>query len=237
MVSKVKLFCIPHAGGLSSIYYGWKDKLEDHIELIPIELPGRGTRANRPLCDNIQEVVLDLYREIRPYLDDSPFAIFGHSFGALLTYELIHLIKEASRREPLHVFFSGKLPLHIPVSRICHTLSRTEFEEYIIGLGGIPPELHNCTEILDLFLPIIRADIKLVETYQLKEDSIKPLPVDISILHGSEDQIADKKRLVEWTSYTSRQCHFHDFPGGHFFINDRTENVVNVVNRTLSRVC
>ncbi|MFH4077473.1 thioesterase domain-containing protein, partial [Acinetobacter baumannii] len=81
MVSKIKLFCFHHAGGSSSAYYNWKDYLNKDIEIIPIELAGRGKRLKVPVYTSMEEAVLDIYDLMKPNLDGSPFAIFGHSVG------------------------------------------------------------------------------------------------------------------------------------------------------------
>lgn len=233
MVSKIKLFCFPHAGGLSSIYYNWKEHLNNDIEIIPIELAGRGKRLNVPVYESMQEAVLDIYNLMKPHLDGSPFAMFGHSLGTLLVYEMIQKIQEMNGMNPIHAFFSGRLPVHIIDQQKRHTLPASELKKYIVDLGGIPPELKDCDEILDMFLPIIRSDFKLVETYEFKGNT-NPFTFNISILYGYDDKLVDNQRLMEWTSYTSKQCQFYGYQGGHFFINDFTEDVVKVINKTLS---
>ncbi|MWV42006.1 thioesterase [Paenibacillus sp. HJL G12] len=86
--TSVNLFCIPYAGGLSSAYRSWQECLDPAIKLIPLELAGRRGRFREPLHSDLREAVLDLFEKIRPQLNESPFAIFGHSLGAVLAYEL-----------------------------------------------------------------------------------------------------------------------------------------------------
>ncbi|PEC52563.1 thioesterase [Bacillus cereus] len=233
MVSKIKLFCFHHAGGSSSAYYNWKDYLNKDIEIIPIELAGRGKRLKVPLYTSMEEAVLDIYNLMKPNLDGSPFAMFGHSMGALLIYEMIQKIHDIKGVSPIHAFFSGRLPVHTIDQQKRYTLPDQELKKYIVDLGGIPLELQSYDEILDMFLPIIRADFKLVETYELKK-KISPFTFNISILYGYDDKLVDNQDLIEWANYTSKQCHFYGYQGGHFFINDFTEEVIKVINKTLS---
>ncbi|MBF7155839.1 thioesterase II family protein [Bacillus albus] len=233
MVSKIKLFCFHHAGGSSSAYYNWKDYLNKGIKIIPIELAGRGKRLKEPVYTSMEEAVLDIYDLMKPNLDGSPFAMFGHSMGALLVYEMIQKIHDVKGISPIHAFFSGRLPVHTIDQQKRYTLPDQELKKYIVDLGGIPLELQSYDEILDMFLPIIRADFKLVETYELKE-KISPFTFNISILYGYDDKLVDNQRLIEWADYTSKQCYFYGYQGGHFFINDFTEEVVKVINKTLS---
>jgi surfactin synthase thioesterase subunit len=231
---EVNLFCIPYAGGLSSVYYRWKKYLDPCINLIPLELGGRGKRSGQQLYNHVQHAVIDLFEQVRPQMDGKPFSIFGHSFGALMAYELARFIKIQLDLEPLHVFFSGKLPLHIQNEEKLHLLPMTEFEKYIIGLGGIPQELQNCREMLDMCLPIIRSDIRLSESYQLSENNIRPLQNDISVLFGFEDSLTNPTSLSGWELYTTSNYQIYGYSGGHFFINEQPSVVVGMINRTLN---
>lgn len=233
MFPKTKLFCLPHAGGLSTVYHSWKEYVSDDIEVVPIELAGRGKRINTPLYESMEEAIADLYHLMKPHLDGSPFALFGHSLGTLLAYELIQKIYTSNGIKPVHAFFSGRMPVHIASTKRVHELPVEELKKYIIKLGGIPPELLEYNEIFDIFLPIIKSDFKLVETYENKNAQI-PFPFDISILFGYDDKLVNQNRLKEWTNYTNKKCDFYGFQGGHFFINDFTSDVVKVINNKLS---
>lgn len=231
----IKLFCIPYAGGLSSIYYGWREWVDPSIQLIPLELAGRGTCSHQPMYENMQAVVEDLFNRIRPQLDGTPFAIFGHSLGAMIAYELALYIKRQLGLDAQHIFFSGKSPLHLHVDEKRYSMSDTEFEKYIISLGGIPDALIDCRELLDIFLPIIRSDMKLVDSFSLNKNNIITLKSDISIYNGHSDHLVDKSTLEEWRLYSSGYIQFHHFSGGHFFINEYSKSVVNRINEMLSQ--
>jgi len=113
-MKKIKLFCFPHAGGAASSFNYWKKYLDlAHIELCPLELPGRGRRFSEKLLHSMQEAVEDIHGLIKNDLDSSPYAFFGHSLGCLLAFELGHKALQSDQRNPLHIFFSGHTPPHI----------------------------------------------------------------------------------------------------------------------------
>lgn len=235
MSAKIKLFCFPHAGGLSSVYKSWERYISNDIEIIPIELAGRGKRIDVPTYQSIDEAVDDLYKNIESHLDMTEFALFGHSLGAIIVYEMIYKLKKELGREPIHTFFSGRMPIQIVSSRDRHKLSDKALRDYIIKLGGTPVEIQQYDELLNMFLPIIRSDFKMVETYNYKP-KYELMKSDISIFNGKNDELIDKDRLEGWKDYTTGACEFYKFEGGHFYINDSQREVVNEINNILLSV-
>jgi surfactin synthase thioesterase subunit len=230
---RVKLFCLPYAGGSVMVYSKWQKYLHDSVDTCPLELSGRGRRFEEPFYNNIEEAVSDLYQSIQDQLDNAPYVFFGHSMGSLLVYELIFKIRENKRREPLHTFISGKNPPHITENnRKLHKLPDREFMEEIIKLGGTPNEILKEPELLSLVIPILKADYKLLETYQWtpKNDNIN---CGLTVFGGTEDADVNIKDLAEWRQYTSREFNLYQFGGGHFFINEKTADIVEIINQTL----
>ena len=110
-MKRIRLFCLPYAGGSAMLYTRWKKFLHDSIELYPVELAGRGSRSKEPFYNSVNDAVDDIYNSIEETLDDTEFAFFGHSMGCVLVYELMYRIKELKNRIPIHAFFSlRKLP-------------------------------------------------------------------------------------------------------------------------------
>ncbi|KAA6447673.1 thioesterase II family protein [Bacillus swezeyi] len=228
-----KLFCLPYAGSSSTIFSPWRNLLDQSIELVALELPGHGTRMTEPLLYDVKSVAEDLYRQAKPHLKGSDYAIFGHSMGSLLAYELQRKIASEEKKEPVHVFFSGRFPPHIPEKQVLHQLPDSELKKAIIDMGGVPEAFSKNDQVLNFFLPILRADFQLLETYQCP--SVDPVQCEISVFYGKCDLPSVLFDLNDWHRYTKQQCHFYEFNGDHFFINQRTAEVVARINLILER--
>lgn len=236
MTASVRLFCFPHAGATASVYAAWRKPLEPDIELVPVEPAGRGTRFGTPLYGDMREAVEDLCGQICPKLEDgAPFALFGHSLGAVLACEVAYKLKE-SGRIPAQLFVSGRLPLHIASQDRRHLLPDGELIGYILRLGGMPKDLQDCRDFWELFLPIIRADFRLAEEYRYGRDIIEPLDCPITVLYGLEDDLAVLDQINGWSAYSARSCDYYGFPGGHFFLHERKEETISVIRRKLERM-
>lgn len=232
-MKKFKLFCFPYAGGSSVIYEKWRKELSPSIELIPVEYAGRGTRFTTPPFTNINDVVEDAFHAIKKHLDTtSYYSFFGHSMGALIAYELSHKLIQLNFTAPVHIFFSGKLAPHIENEyKLIHNLEDIEFKEELLKLGGTPREALENKDWTKLFLPILRADFKAVEEYSYSKKN-NTLPCDFTILYGQDDLLTANK-IEEWQHHTKNKCTFSRFSGGHFFIANHVNEIVNVINDTL----
>lgn len=213
----INLFCIPHAGGTANYYLFLQRELGSSVRVIPIELAGRGGRFNEPLYESILEAVEDIYNTIKNNLND-PYAIFGHSMGSLLAFELCHkIINESNRNRPLHVFFSGASAPHIPREKTnVWNLPDEDFIREIMKLGGTPGEFLGNDQLKSLFLPVIRSDYAITSKYQCTRQN--PLDLDFTVVFGRQDlQIND---VLAWNQHTSRTCRIFPVQGGHFYFNE-----------------
>ena len=230
---KVKLFCIPYAGGSAVIYNRWKQYLQAGIELRPIELAGRGRRIQETPYHNWSEAVEDIFGIIKDEIYESRFMLFGHSLGALLTYELAQLIRKNGLPRPDHVFFSGSGAPHLRDKKNYHLLGDEEFKDKVLRLGGTPRELFDHPELIDMFVPLLKNDFMLAEAKSFL--GVTPLQDDITVLLGKEDDLT-AEQCEEWRRYTQRSCQLRYFKGGHFFINDETRAITDIINNVyLSR--
>ncbi|MCK4766729.1 MAG: thioesterase [Candidatus Aminicenantes bacterium] len=230
---KFRLFCLPYAGGSASIYNKWKPYLTDDIELFAVELAGRGKRVYHPLYNSIDEAAADVYRIISAELNGSPFGLFGHSLGSLIAFELAHRLKE-TEHQPACVFFSGRGAPHVPRGEdkeLYHTLPDNEFREKILELGGTPKEFFDHPELLEVFLPMLKNDFRIAETYESSEE-VEPLDYNINVLVGKEEDTT-AEQIHGWKEHTNKVCSIHYVPGGHFFFNEETENAAAIINRTV----
>lgn len=231
---KIKLFAIPYSGSSATIYLKWKPMLHPDIELVPVEFPGRGKRFGANLCDSMPELIEDLYESIQGQLDEGPYAIYGHSLGGLAAYELGVQIMKNHRSLPIHMFLSACNPPHKRYGQHqLHLLPDNRFLEEIIKLGGTAEEVQANPELMRVFLPIIKADYKIYETYAGRDEHVQ-LPVDFTVMLGTSDPLMPSENGLEWKKYTNRQFNLKELSGGHFFIHERLDEVVSVVHNALS---
>lgn len=230
-MKRIRLFCLPYAGGSAMLYTRWKKFLHDSIELYPVELAGRGSRSKEPFYNSVNDAVDDIYNSIEETLDDTEFAFFGHSMGCVLVYELMYRIKELKNRIPIHAFFSGRYPPHIKrLDKIFHKMPKEEFIDEIYKIGGMQKEFFEHKELLDIFVPIIKADYKIIEEYN-HVPKLEKFNIDITVFNGAQDKDVTPDDLKEWHSITNKACDVIEFEGGHFFILSKHEEIVEVVNR------
>ena len=229
----IKLFCIPYAGGCGSLYYKWKNNLDMYIQLEPIELKARGKRFNERFYETLEEAVEDIFEDIKSKILHDEYAIYGHSMGSLLAYELYYKINKENIRLPKHIFFSGYKAPSIPRrEKQIYLLPDEEFIKEVIDLGGTPQELVDNEELLQLFTPILRNDFKMLEKYIYKEKKDK-IKCDVSIFNGKEDDIT-LEEILAWKYHTDKGFKVYNFEGNHFFINNNIENITKIINQTLA---
>lgn len=234
-MQRIRLFCIPYAGGSATVYQAWRAHLRDYVELFPIELAGRGHRRNVPLYRTFDEAVDDVYDAIRNQVDDLPYALFGHSMGNWLAYELSHRIGMDGRRQPVHLFLSGRRAPTVPhVGPMLHTLPEPEFIDALVKLGGVSRELFEDKSMRELFLGIIRADLRITETYTYT-DRGRLVDTPVTVLTGKGDHTIAVRDLFAWRPLVAGTCSICSVDGGHFFVAQNAEAVTKVVNDTLER--
>lgn len=230
-MNKIKLFCIPHAGGSSMVYYTLRNYLEDSIELTPIELAGRGTRYGEKLYCNLNDAVNDLFNSIKDKLDQ-PFAILGHSMGSWMAYELYYKIFEELNIIPEHLFLSGNSAPYVKkTKKVLHTLDDDNFKKEIVKLGRTPKEIFSNEELCEIFLPVLRMDYKIIETY-VHETKKRPIECGITVMNGKDDDIT-KDQLYAWEDCTNKSFEVINFEGDHFFIFNEFQRVGSIINTIL----
>jgi len=214
--SRLRLFCLPHAGSGASTFHPWSSALPAFVQICPVQLPGRESRISEPLYTGIEPLVDAMDRELQPWLD-IPYAIFGHSMGALLAFEWARRLQRKGSSMPAWLFLSGRsAPDLSEDTKPQHSLSDREFVEKLTSLyNGIPREFLRDQELMEVFLPILRADFAVVESYRFRED--KPLGCPITVFAGSEDATVTWDRIRAWKRQAGRSFAIQLFPGGHFY--------------------
>jgi medium-chain acyl-[acyl-carrier-protein] hydrolase len=232
-MNKIKLFCFPYAGGSSIVFREWKKHLHPSIELVAVELPGRDSRFTEAFYKDVSHAVDDLFHYVSTRIDNAPYAFFGHSMGSMLCYELAHKISKTAMRRPLHIFFSGRGAPHIKREdkKKFHLMDETEFETEVLKLGGTNPDFFRHAALLELFLPVLRNDFRIVETGE-KSGEIIPLDDSITVLLGKDDDLTPEQ-CTGWKRHTKQICCEYYFEGGHFFLNNAAESIVKLINNTL----
>ncbi|SHF40822.1 Surfactin synthase thioesterase subunit [Seinonella peptonophila] len=227
---KERFFCFPYGGGNPQFYRAWQNKMPQGIEIVPVQLPGRGMRFHEQNIDSVDQLIEILAREILHYLD-RPFFFFGHSFGSLISYELASFLHDQYQKQPNHLFVSGYHAPHLPDPNppIYH-LPDDQFIDEVIAKNGMPKEILAQREYLDVFLPCLRADFTAAETYQHKKRKLLTCP--ITIFGGKDDHEADFEHLEAWKELTTGAFEKILFPGDHFFIHSAENELIDtIVNR------
>ena len=232
-MTRTKLFCIPYAGGSASIYNKWTQFLDPTIELIPVELAGRGRRIHERLYKDVAEATNDAFSIVKEKTGQSPYALFGHSLGGMIAFELAVKIRECHFPRPVHMFFSGKRAPHLKKEddKKYHLMNDEDFKRELISLGGTPSGVFDHPELFEMFLPIIRNDFRLAASAP-HSDIITPFDEDITVFIGKDDDLTPEQG-DGWEKHTRCLCNIHHFEGGHFFLHKETECIVNTINHTL----
>jgi medium-chain acyl-[acyl-carrier-protein] hydrolase len=216
--ARLRLFCFPYAGAGALIFRKWSDALPRDIEVCPIQLPGRGTRLTEPPFTKLPCLIEALVRALDPLLD-KPFAFFGHSLGALIGFELARQIRRQYGLHPVRLVASaGRAPQIPHRASPIHTLPDKEFLAELRRLNGTPRELLDHEELMEVMLPILRADFALYETYLYSTEP--PLNCPISAFGGLQDRRVNESDLEAWRSQTSASFSLRMFPGDHFFLKE-----------------
>lgn len=230
--AQLKLICLPFAGGGSNSFRNWVQYLPKQIELVAIEIPGRGQRLAEPLRNRMAQLVPDIAKALQDELD-RPFAIFGHSMGTLLGIELTHHLRELNHHEASHLFFSGRGAPQLPSKeKPIHQLPEDAFVTQIRNYNGTPKEVLDHEELMNLMVPILRADFEVCETFIYKERSILSCP--ISVYGGLQDNAAPREALQAWAKLTNGPFNLRMFPGDHFFILNNTHTLLSSMLKDLN---
>lgn len=232
--ARVRLFCLPYAGGGASIYRLWSRKLPSDIDVCPVQLPGHENRVKEPLFTRLPPLIEALAHEVAPLLD-KPFAFFGHSMGAVLSFELARYLRRHGQSEPGRLFISAHRAPQLPLGReLLYTLPAPEFLRSVYRMGGTPPAVLLNQELVRLILPILRADFTLYETYTYEEEM--PFTFPITVFGGEQDKLVATNQLEAWKTQTTSAFALHVLPGDHFFIQSLQDLLLRFIEQDLARL-
>lgn len=232
--SKLRLFCFPYAGGGISTFRLWPTKLTKEVEVCPIMLPGRESRITEQPYKQLQLLVEDLTQALLPQLT-KPFVFFGHSMGSLVSFEVARELRNRHNISPERMFVSARRAPQIPNSEPpIHHLNESEFIEELKRLNGTPEEVFEDTELIELFLPILRADFTAIETYVYTSQPHLSCP--ITAIGGLQDFEVSTEDLRAWQEQTSSGFLLQTFEGDHFFIDLSQAHLLDFLNQELEMI-
>ena len=229
--ARLRLFCFPYAGTGASVFRTWPDGLPADVEVCPVQFPGRGTRPTETLFTQLPPLVQALAQALVPLLD-RPFAFFGHSLGALVGFELARQLRRQSGVQPVRLFVSAdRAPQNPHRDRPIHVLPDGEFLAELRRLNGIPEKVFEEAELMQILLPVLRADLAVYETYVYSIEP--PLTCPISTFGGLQDHRVSRGDLEAWRDQTSGSFSLRMFPGDHFFLNTAQPLLLQVLSHEL----
>ncbi|MGA7416215.1 MAG: alpha/beta fold hydrolase [Bryobacteraceae bacterium] len=231
---QVKLFCFPHAGGGAGSYRPWKPKLGELCDVACVQYPGHESRRSERLATSLAELVETLASELKPAMA-RPFALFGHSMGAIVAFELARFLRNAGHAGPLALIVSGA---RAPQYRLNHQPgpdpSAEEFLAQLQRLGGLPAEVESNQRLMDSVLPALAADAALYRRYSYTPES--PLDIPILALGGTSDPQVSSEHLDAWREQTTVQFEMQQFEGGHFYHREREEELLDCLRSFFKKI-
>ncbi|MFD7276559.1 thioesterase II family protein [Streptomyces sp. NPDC059862] len=232
---RLRMLCLPHAGGSSAAFSGWRPYLPEGVELAPLELPGRGSRIDEPVPGALEPLVEALLDGIRGELT-LPYVLFGHSFGAVVAYELTRRIeREDGLQAPVALLVSGSRAPHVPLGREPLTGSDdTRLVAWLRGSGGLPEQLLEFPDFLRDLLYAVRADLEIAERYLL--DRPAPVRCPVVAFAGADDEVSTPAQVEPWGAYTSAPSRMRVVPGGHSYPQSHPEATLTAVVAELRRL-
>ncbi|MFZ6658978.1 thioesterase II family protein [Undibacterium sp. TJN19] len=225
--AQYRLFCFPYAGGSATAYMAWEDLLPDNIELVAIQPPGRANRLSEGLLTSVDDMAGQIARFIPQWLD-RPYMMYGHSLGAAVSFELLHVLKEKNLPMPFRYFCGARrAPHYSPRIPPIHNYPLDKFKSELKSLNGTPEIILNNADLMEIFVPILRTDFKAAYIYHRAPD-VK-LDCAVSIFGGALDDKVTKEDLVGWQDHFQKKADFRVFDGGHFFMDENKDLVLNAI--------
>ena len=227
---RMRLFCFPYAGAGPSVYRNWGPYLPASVELVGVHYPGREARASETPYADFGQLVNQLRGAILPHLQE-PFAFFGHSMGAYVSFALTRALKDLHGMQPEHLFLSGASAPHVPEARPIHGLPSRQFLTEVIRMNGIPKEVMASPEMLSYLLPVLRADFTACENFSDARTGSLCCPV--TVFGGTRDPRVSREKIEGWRDYAESSISIAMVEGDHFFLHEQKSLVLGNIARQL----
>ncbi|MFI2765515.1 thioesterase II family protein [Streptomyces echinatus] len=212
--ARIRLACFPHAGGSASFFFNTSRALSPAIDVFAVQYPGRMDRHTEPFVDDMSRLADQVTDSLLPFTD-RPLALFGHSMGATLSFEVARRL-ERRGVSPRALVVSGRPAPHRLRERTLHLGTDEQLVAEITRLNGTLPSFLDDEDLLHMWLPVIRNDYKIIETYRYEPGP--PLNVPLFAHVGLADPKAKVEDVRVWAEHTTGPFELHTHPGGHFYL-------------------
>ena len=227
--AKIRLFCFPYSGATAATFFSWSETLPASIEVCPVQYPGHGNRMGEPLHYRIDFLVENAVQAFHESFE-KPYMTFGHSLGALFSFELLRALRSKGYPQPKKMFVSGHGAPHQPdPNPPIHQLPDKDFIQTLKNLNGMTSEFFNNPELMEMLIPVLRADFEICDLYHYQEAA--PFDFPISAYGGLMDPYVQKSDLEAWQTHTKAGITVRMFPGDHFYINSSRMNLLQMIAR------
>ncbi|MER6912300.1 NDP-hexose 2,3-dehydratase family protein [Streptomyces sp. NPDC000594] len=228
---RLRLVCFPHAGGAATAFLPLARGLDETVEVLAVQYPGRQDRRQEPFIPSISGLVEQVLPELARWAD-RPLALFGHSMGATVAFEVARRLRDTGAGLPVHLLVSGRRAPTVRRRDVAHLLDDAGLIAEIAGLEGTDAAVLRDEELLRMALPALRNDYRAAGTHEYLPGA--PLDCPLTVLTGDRDPNVPLAEARAWQEQTSGPFALHAFPGGHFYLNDRIEDVCRTVTRALT---
>lgn len=225
----IKLVCLPYAGAGASFYRPWAALAEGALEIVPLQLPGRERLIDEDPYRDVHQAVDGLLPQLRERLGDGDHrvALFGHSLGAVLAYELAHRLVAENGIELVHLFVSGSPHPGQGREQRATGLSDDEFLSRVGEFAGYSHPAFDDPEMREMLLPTLRADVEMHETYV--PSTLLPLDAPLTVIRGEDDALVGHDAAASWNKATGRDFDHVEVPGGHMYLTESAPALVGVI--------
>ena len=233
--ARLRLFCFPYAGGGTADYRTWRPSFPGSIDICPVHLPAREARMSEKPITDLSTMVGSLADALNPLMGRTPFAFTGHSMGAWIAYELACELRRRRRPMPVHLFLSARRPPDVPnpMPQLYHLPDGEFVQEIQRRFNAIPQQILDNPTFMKMFLPALRGDYALLETWHPEPEP--PLDVPITAFAGTSDTIVTRAMVHEWRRHTTAEFQLRQMPGGHFFLRDSADLLTDAIAGSLRR--
>lgn len=230
----IAVVCLPFAGAGASFYHPWSALAGESLRVLPMQLPGRERRIDEEPHRDVDAAVDGLLADLLDQLGDTKrLVLFGHSLGAVLAYELAHRLVGVPGVEVVRLFASGSTEPRTPRPGRATGLTDDEFVARVREFAGFSDEALDDPEMRELILPTLRADVEMHENYA--PGTPEPLPVPVTALRGSDDELVSAEQAAGWATATSAEFELVELPGGHMYLAGAGRELTGLIDRTAHR--